>query len=316
MLRKLLYIVTTMLVSFCILASCDAASTLGHSHSYGEWKTVRAATCTEEGQQERTCSCGEKESQTIGVDTDHADLVSKIRSANYELSYQELYAIYSAAVSHKSESNCDLDLTNLLESMLYGEWKDANDNYINYTYVYEDYNNTFGGAWYYTNLPTSRISGNTYYYYTEVKDDKLVIGYEDKLTEDRTDNFIIAFDEDRILVENLINGSDYKLMMSQGYDKVQKGNAKLAYIYIAKQIFDFKYPGSVKVTSCYVDYESKDVYATIQATNGFGGTNNTDYKLYERNGHYYIVEYDHSYSTNVDLTELNQKLQAYVSTGG
>ena len=49
---------------------------------------------------------------------------------------------------------------------------------------------------------------------------------------------------------------------------------------------------------------------------GFGGTNNTDYKLYEVNGKYYITEYSHNYSTNIDLTELNQKLQAYVSSGG
>ena len=41
-----------------------------------------------------------------------------------------------------------------------------------------------------------------------------------------------------------------------------------------------------------------------------------DYKLYEINGSYYITEYSHNYSTNVDLSELNQKLQAYVSTGG
>ncbi len=36
-----------------------------HTHSFGAWSTVKAASCTEEGSQERTCSCGEKETQTV-----------------------------------------------------------------------------------------------------------------------------------------------------------------------------------------------------------------------------------------------------------
>ena len=128
--------------------------------------------------------------------------------------------------------------------------------------------------------------------------------------------FVISFNSNSLSVYNKNNGSTYQLTLDTSYDKVQKGNAKLAYIYIAKKIFSFKYPASVKVTVCHVDYETKTVYATIQATNGFGGTNNTDYKLYEVNGKYYITEYSHNYSTNIDLTELNQKLQAYVSSGG
>jgi len=322
--KKLLLIIALMLTLVFVFASCDNAATPSdtpsdtpsHTHSYSEWTIVKEATCTSEGIQERTCACGEKETKNYTKNTNHAQLVSKIDNANFELSYSELYSIYTEATNHKSEHNCELDLINLIENMLYGEWKDANDNYITYTYIYSDYNNTEGNTWYGTNLPTSKISGNTYYYYTDVKDDKLIIGYQDKLTEDKTDNFIIKFNENKITVQNEINNTTYELSMNKEYSKVQKGNAKLAYVYIAKKIFDFKYPESVKVTSCYVDYETKVVYATIQATNGFGGTNNTDYKLYEANGSYYITEYSHNYSTNIDLSELNQKLQAYVSTGG
>ena len=36
-----------------------------HTHSFGAWNTVKAASCTEEGTQERNCSCGEKETQTV-----------------------------------------------------------------------------------------------------------------------------------------------------------------------------------------------------------------------------------------------------------
>lgn len=34
-------------------------------HSFGDWTTVKDATTTEEGLQERTCKCGEKETQTL-----------------------------------------------------------------------------------------------------------------------------------------------------------------------------------------------------------------------------------------------------------
>ncbi|MDY3730562.1 MAG: Ig-like domain-containing protein, partial [Candidatus Choladocola sp.] len=37
-----------------------------HVHSFGEYKTVKAATVFESGLKERTCACGQKESQIIG----------------------------------------------------------------------------------------------------------------------------------------------------------------------------------------------------------------------------------------------------------
>jgi len=244
----------------------------------------------------------------------HSDLAAQMTNTNFETPYSELYSIYTTAINHKAEYGCDLNITTLLTNMLYGQWKDADDNYIDYTYIYKNYNNTVGETWYGTNLPTSKISGNTYYYYTKVENGNLVIGYEDTITEEKTDNFSITFNETGITVLNKINNNTYNLSLNSEYDKVQKGNAKLAYICIAKKIFEFKVPDSVKVTNCHVDYEDQTVYATIQATNGFGGTVNTDYKLYESAGKYYIVEYSHNYASNVDLVELNQKLQDYVSS--
>ena len=38
-----------------------------HSHAFGDWATIQNATCTEKGLQERTCSCGEKETQEINA---------------------------------------------------------------------------------------------------------------------------------------------------------------------------------------------------------------------------------------------------------
>lgn len=39
--------------------------TTPHTHLFGEWTTIQAATCEEKGTQERVCSCGEKEIQEI-----------------------------------------------------------------------------------------------------------------------------------------------------------------------------------------------------------------------------------------------------------
>ena len=38
-----------------------------HTHSWSQWQALKAATCTEEGTEERSCSCGEKETQTISI---------------------------------------------------------------------------------------------------------------------------------------------------------------------------------------------------------------------------------------------------------
>ena len=39
----------------------------GHTHSFDEWKIVKAATCTTEGVKERYCSCGEKQSGSVAI---------------------------------------------------------------------------------------------------------------------------------------------------------------------------------------------------------------------------------------------------------
>ena len=60
--KKTIKILTLVFV-FALL--CLAMTSCGHEHFYGEWVTVKAPTCTETGMQERTCSCGEKETKAI-----------------------------------------------------------------------------------------------------------------------------------------------------------------------------------------------------------------------------------------------------------
>jgi len=50
--------------------SPDETTSEPHTHSYEDWSVAKKATCTEEGLEERYCSCGESESRTIAI-TDH-----------------------------------------------------------------------------------------------------------------------------------------------------------------------------------------------------------------------------------------------------
>ena len=50
------------------------SETDAHVHDFGEWTTVKDATCTVKGEQERTCSCGEKETQSIDA-TGHTEVI-------------------------------------------------------------------------------------------------------------------------------------------------------------------------------------------------------------------------------------------------
>ena len=61
--RNISVTLSLLLISFSILllfTSCEK-----HVHTFGEWSTVLESTCSAEGRQERTCECGEKETQPI-----------------------------------------------------------------------------------------------------------------------------------------------------------------------------------------------------------------------------------------------------------
>ena len=51
------------LSAICLLTACKKA----HSHEFGEWITVKNATCTEEGERERYCFCLEKETESLAA---------------------------------------------------------------------------------------------------------------------------------------------------------------------------------------------------------------------------------------------------------
>ena len=63
MTKKLLCIAVLVLMLATVFISCGNDTT--HTHAFGEWETIREVNCTEDGINERYCSCGNKEEQII-----------------------------------------------------------------------------------------------------------------------------------------------------------------------------------------------------------------------------------------------------------
>ena len=75
-----LFIVMIMAIVIC-LASCDIigrvpdSENTDHTHAFGEWVTTKEATCSDEGEMERSCDCGEKENKTLLPTGEHTEVV-------------------------------------------------------------------------------------------------------------------------------------------------------------------------------------------------------------------------------------------------
>ncbi len=61
MMKRLVIILSLLILSLLFLASCE------HSHEFGEWETVTEPTCAEAGIKKRTCECGETQSEKIAT---------------------------------------------------------------------------------------------------------------------------------------------------------------------------------------------------------------------------------------------------------
>ena len=59
--KRIIALCLCIMALVAILAGCE----LTHRHEFGEWTAVKDATCTEDGERVRSCSCGEKEREAI-----------------------------------------------------------------------------------------------------------------------------------------------------------------------------------------------------------------------------------------------------------
>ena len=64
-------VLIVVIVLLLLLVKCEPEENVdppvGHTHTYSSWVVVDEPTCTEEGLRERTCSCGEKETEQIAA---------------------------------------------------------------------------------------------------------------------------------------------------------------------------------------------------------------------------------------------------------
>ena len=64
--KKLFFTLALIVMLVFAVTACNGnGGDTDHVHSYGEWTTIKEATCTEDGSRERVCSCAEKETETI-----------------------------------------------------------------------------------------------------------------------------------------------------------------------------------------------------------------------------------------------------------
>ena len=60
--------IISIILCLCMLIALSACA---HEHSFGEWETVKEASCIKEGSERRTCKCGEEEIRSIPINDVH-----------------------------------------------------------------------------------------------------------------------------------------------------------------------------------------------------------------------------------------------------
>ena len=63
--KKIITFLAVIIISLFCLCACENTTGFEHIHAYGEWQTVKEADCVNAGRRERTCSCGETETEEI-----------------------------------------------------------------------------------------------------------------------------------------------------------------------------------------------------------------------------------------------------------
>lgn len=247
---------------------------------------------------------------------DKNEIISFSNTLDESSSYADLWRCYDSIqkyTGYRQDTALMQIRRDLMELMLLGYWGQGEIYIKNYCY-YNDYNNTNLVSSLGIGIPTSKESGQSYYYYKEPTDEGLIIGYESIITGDQTDNFRINFRETEIVVYSFVENKTYNMRRSTTYTPpALKDNAKNAYIYIANVLTDFYNPSSVVIKACEYNAHAESCYVTISAANRVGGTLTKSYWISKLNGSYTMMEWPYDITSNVYIKELNQKLQEYIN---
>lgn len=139
----------------------------------------------------------------------------------------QAFSVFLGVALTSSHNSFEKQEKERLKEELLGEWVDSNGNYIRYTREYTDYENNEYDSYFETNLITSKVDGNNYYYYIEYyhfinhSEHPLIVGYTHKTTKTEVDNFKILFYDGYIKVENLNDGKTYTLYKNENFSGIQ-----------------------------------------------------------------------------------------------
>ena len=233
-----------------------------------------------------------------------------------DTSFEDLFAFYSAVKNVDDKYvkwNFDDMYPQIFEVMFFGEW--ISDNYsVGRQRVYSNYANTETSDWFSNNLPNSKIYGTAYYYYNNYDNHKMIVGYQDRVTNEKTDNYEITFFANSILVYSLIESKTYTLSRNLTYPRVVRDSAKMAYEYIARIVQNFKDPQTLVIRQCHVYSDEGYVVFESSAANSVGGIVIKTYKVTKVGNYYSATEISSNTNSNIDVDELNEKIQAYIDS--
>lgn len=114
--KKIITFLAAIIISLFCLCACGAervetTTDAGHIHAYGEWQTVREAGCVNAGERERTCSCGETETEEIpalGHTGGEATCKSRAKCERCGVTYGDYGPHTGGEATCKQRARCEL----------------------------------------------------------------------------------------------------------------------------------------------------------------------------------------------------------------
>ena len=73
--KKIILLCVILSLTILCFASCEPDTPEEHTHSFGEWETLKEPTCVENGEKVKKCPCGEEQTEVIYATGEHNEAV-------------------------------------------------------------------------------------------------------------------------------------------------------------------------------------------------------------------------------------------------
>ena len=127
--KRLISVLSLLLAFVCLFVACDNKDTTDgnaptHTHAFGEWETVKSATCTADGSKARYCSCGEKQTETIEATGHSFGSWTTVKEANTTET-----GLKERTCSCGEKESQVIEKITVLKTVSSNEWKSAFNNF-------------------------------------------------------------------------------------------------------------------------------------------------------------------------------------------